>query len=142
MQSITNPSLKKNASIGKEGFDISPEPNLSQYSLGEVLGEGSFGKVRIANHVLTDERVAIKQIKIENPSTRAMIEREISILNQLHHPNIIKVYAVIKENENTISIIQEYCNGKDLLKYINKKQKLPEEEACSFFMQILSGVKI
>lgn len=59
------------------------------YRLGRTLGEGEFGKVKLAIHLETKKEVAIKLIKkenIEQPSRRAKLMREISILqvNQAH----------------------------------------------------------
>ena len=77
--------------------------------LGKTLGQGTFGKVKLGVHKITNEKVlkfynqvAIKILekqKIFEKSTKIRVEREILILKQLHHTNIIRLYEV---NENNI----------------------------------------
>ena len=100
-----------------------PLSNISQYTLGDKLGEGTFGVVYLGTHILTKERVAIKIIekrKLRNEKDKKRLEREISILKKLHHINIINLYSTI-ETKNQIYIIQEYASGKELFNYIIKK---------------------
>lgn len=116
--------------------------SLNQFVLGEKLGEGMFGKVRLATHILTGEKVAIKlleKVKILEQADKVRVEREIRILKQMKHNNIIQLYSVIQTN-TTIYLIMEYSPGKELFEYIVSKRRLPESEACEFFQQILSGV--
>lgn len=63
-----------------------------RYEKIEKIGEGTYGIVYKAKDSFTNELVAVKKIRLENeeegmPST-AM--REISILKELKHPNIVK----------------------------------------------------
>jgi carbon catabolite-derepressing protein kinase len=67
---------------------------LGQYTLIKTLGEGSFGKVKLAIHQVTGQKVALKIINRRKLVTRDMagrIEREIQYLQLLRHPHIIKL---------------------------------------------------
>lgn len=67
---------------------------LGQYSVVRTLGEGSFGKVKLAIHEITGQQVALKIINRRKLITRDMagrIEREIQYLQLLRHPHIIKL---------------------------------------------------
>ena len=117
--------------------------NIGQFVLGDVLGEGTFGIVRIGTHMLTGEKVAIKileKIKILEQTGKTRIDREIKILKSLHHNNIIHLYSVI-QSSTSIYLIMEYANGKELFDYINLKKRLSEIESCKFFQQIISGIE-
>jgi 5'-AMP-activated protein kinase, catalytic alpha subunit len=60
--------------------------------VGKVLGQGTFGKVRLGTHVLTSEKVAIKILekeKIKDEQEAMRIMREINILKIVRHPNIV-----------------------------------------------------
>ena len=102
------------------------------------LGEGRFGKVRLATHKLTNLRVAIKIIdktQIKLKEERERIDTEIIILKQINHHNIAKLYSII-ENEERIYLIQEYIKGKDLTSFIKQKEKpeIKENIYISFFL--------
>ena len=65
--------------------------------IGKSLGQGTFGKVRIGTHTLTQESVAIKILEKDKIKDRADVERvtrEISILKRVRHPNVIQLYEV------------------------------------------------
>lgn len=67
---------------------------LEQYKIIRVLGEGSFGKVRLAQHRPTGALVALKSISRKKMVSRDMVgrvEREIQYLQLLRHPHIIKL---------------------------------------------------
>jgi carbon catabolite-derepressing protein kinase len=67
---------------------------LGQYRIEKTLGEGSFGKVKLAVHSTSGQKVALKIINRRKLITRDMagrIEREIQYLQLLRHPHIIKL---------------------------------------------------
>ena len=89
-----------------------------QYTLQTVLGQGSFGKV------YHSPPYAIKEITINlQRHSLTAIRNETSILRQLDHPYIVKMYDIIEEN-NSLFMIMEYCEM-DLAQYL-KKYKLDE----------------
>ncbi|KAH7640307.1 AMP-activated protein kinase alpha subunit [Dermatophagoides farinae] len=124
-----------------------PQPHsqsvkIGHYILGETLGIGSFGKVKIATHQITDHKVAVKILnrqKIKNLDVVGKIRREIQYLKLFRHPHIIKLYQVIS-TPTDIFMIMEYVSGRELFDYILKHGKLKESEARRFFQQIISGV--
>jgi carbon catabolite-derepressing protein kinase len=69
---------------------------LGQYNIVKTLGEGSFGKVKLATHQVSGQQVALKIINRKKLVTNDMagrIEREIQYLQLLRHPHIIKLYV-------------------------------------------------
>ncbi|KAJ3288982.1 hypothetical protein HK104_007824 [Borealophlyctis nickersoniae] len=116
--------------------------NFGPYRLHRTLGEGEFGKVKLAVHLETGKEVAIKLIKkenIESPSRRSKLMREISILQAVDHPFIVKLIEVI-ETEQYIGMIMEYASGGELFEHILAHRYLKEREACRFFAQLIAGV--
>lgn len=117
--------------------------DMNQFIIGEKLGQGSFGMVRLAIHILSGEKVAIKildRAKIKEKKDKIRIEREIEVLTKLIHPNIIRIYQVI-QTKLSLNIIQEYACGKDFMEYLVEKQKIDEQEACLYFQQIISALE-
>ncbi|KAG7901005.1 hypothetical protein KL907_004449 [Ogataea polymorpha] len=114
---------------------------IGKYQIVKNLGEGSFGKVKLAYHTGTGQRVALKMINRKTLSKSDMqgrIEREISYLRLLRHPHIIKLYDVIKSKDEIIMVI-EYA-GKELFDYIIQHGRMKEDEARRFFQQIIAAV--
>jgi len=75
---------------------------LGHYKIVKTLGEGSFGKVKLATHESTGQQVALKIINRKKLVTRDMagrIEREIQYLQLLRHPHIIKLWVPITFSE-------------------------------------------
>ncbi|KAJ4902396.1 SNF1-related protein kinase 1.3 [Raphanus sativus] len=116
---------------------------LPTYKIGKTLGQGSFGKVKLAVHKTTGHNVAIKILnreKIKEMTIEAKVEREIKILRLLMHPHIIRQYEVIETPED-IYVVMEYVKSGELFDYIVEKGKLHEDEARYLFQQIISGVE-
>lgn len=65
-------------------------------------------------------------------SDRGRVAREIKILQEIKHLNIIKIYEIL-ENSYAIYMIMEYAEGGELFDYIVKKGKLSEKEAAFFY---------
>lgn len=69
---------------------------LEMYTTVRMLGEGSFGKVKLAVHKASGRYVALKIIprrKLQSRDMVGRVEREIQYLQLLRHPHIIKLYV-------------------------------------------------
>ena len=67
---------------------------FGSYILGETIGTGSFGKVKLAEHAVTGQKVAMKIIsrkKMVGLEMVGRVKREIQYLKVLRHPHIIKL---------------------------------------------------
>ncbi|KAI1435234.1 protein kinase SNF1 [Xylaria sp. CBS 124048] len=118
------------------------EQRFGAYTVLATLGEGSFGKVKLAVHRSTNQRVALKIIARKKLISRDMVgrvEREIEYLQLLRHPHIIKLYSVIK-TQNEIIMVLEYAGG-ELFDYIVSHGKLEEQQARRFFQQMICAVE-
>ena len=112
------------------------ESQIGDYIIKKTLGKGTFSKVKLGIHKATNEKVAIKILeksKIKEKDDLQRIIREMQILNELNHPNIVKVYEIC-ESEEYFFIIMEYCSGGELFNYIVKNHRLTEEESSFFFL--------
>lgn len=105
------------------------------------LAKKGKGRAIGANHV--DTQVAIKLIKKDqlgsNPSRMAKIMREVAILKQLTHPNIVRLHKM-EESERHFGIILEYASGGELFDYILNHRYLKDNAARRLFAQLVSGV--
>ena len=116
---------------------------IGDYIIKKTIGSGTFSTVKLGIHRITQKKVAIKILdknKIESKDDLERIIREMQILTEMDHQNVIKVFKIYEE-ENNFSLIMEYCEGGELFNYIVKKQRLTEEETCYFFYQIINGIE-
>jgi protein-serine/threonine kinase len=116
---------------------------FGNYILGQTLGEGEFGKVKMGWKRDSTVEVAIKLIRREtlgsNSNRLAKIYREIQILRQLDHPNIVRLHEMV-ETDRHIGIILEYASGGELFDYILNHRYLKDGPARKLFSQLISGV--
>lgn len=115
---------------------------LHQYVFVRNIGEGSFGKVKLARHKVTGQEVAMKTISRRKLISRDMagrIEREIQYLQLLRHPHIIKLFTVIT-TKTDIYMVLEYV-PMELFDYIVKHGRLGEAKARKLFQQIICAVE-
>ena len=116
---------------------------VGNYKLGRDLGKGTFGKVRVGTHLLTEEKVAVKILekdKIVDTNDVDRVSREIHILKVLRHPVVVQLYEII-ESENELYLIMEYARGGELFEFIVSHKRVREKEAARFLHQIISGVE-
>ena len=81
--------------VAKVPADRRIAQQIGAYDVLRTLGEGSFGKVKLATHRFTKQEVALKIISRKKLISRDMagrVEREIQYLQLLRHPHIIKLY--------------------------------------------------
>lgn len=114
---------------------------VGNYDLGKTIGRGQFGKVKLARHVLTGEKVAVKIIRKRklDPETMKLIRREIYIMKMLEHSHIIRLYEVL-ETQRVLFLIMEYASGGEALDFVIAKGKMSEERARKLFRQVLHAV--
>ncbi|KAK0584186.1 hypothetical protein LWI29_025361 [Acer saccharum] len=121
---------------GVDGF-------LQNYKVGRTLGIGSFGKVKIAEHLFSGLKVAIKVLnrsKITEKGMEDKVRREIQILRLFKHPHITRLYEVI-ETPTYIYYVMEYMESGELFDYIVERGRIQEAEARKFFQQLIAGLE-
>ena len=115
---------------------------LDKYIRLDKVGEGTYGVVYKCQHKETNELVALKKVRLENedegiPSTSI---REISILKQLKHPNIVRLIDLI-HGEKKLYLVFEFLDH-DLKKFLDLNNgPLPRQLVKSYLYQICSAIK-
>ena len=118
-----------------------PEDN---YKIINKLGKGSFGSVYKVKNKITGEIRAMKIIKNTTISdndgaANKKFLKEIQVLKELEHPNIIKIFEYYIDNRYHY-IITELLTGGELYESILKFQKFNEKKAAYIMKQILSAL--
>ncbi|NXT68387.1 DAPK1 kinase, partial [Chaetops frenatus] len=107
---------------------------------------GQFAIVKKCREKSTGQQFAAKFIKKRRTKSsrrgvsREDIEREVGILKEIRHPNVITLHDVY-ENKTDVILILELVAGGELFDFLAEKESLTEEEATEFLKQILNGVQ-
>ena len=119
-------------------------PEIGDYYVLESIGSGSYGKVKLAEHKDTGQKVAIKIVKknaIENrPDMAIKIQREISLMRLLDHPHLMKLIDVC-ESPRHLYIILEFAAHGELFDFLVDRGSLSVELAIKLFRQIIYGLE-
>ncbi|KAG0422255.1 hypothetical protein HPB47_001915 [Ixodes persulcatus] len=120
---------------------------IGKYVMGDVLGEGSYGKVK---EILDSETLCRRAVKIlkkrklrKIPNGEQNVQREIKLLRMLSHKNVIKLVDVLYDDQKQkMYMVMEYCVSviQELLDSVADK-KLPIWQAHGYFCQLLSGLE-
>ncbi|CAK7269010.1 hypothetical protein SEPCBS57363_003384 [Sporothrix epigloea] len=110
--------------------------SVGNYTLGRLIGKGSFGKVYLASHKLTNgSKVVLKSANKDDSN----LAREIHHHRQFVHPHIARLYEVIV-TESMVWLVLEYCQGDELYNYLLKHGKLPFDKVQRIFTQLVGAV--
>jgi len=114
---------------------------IGNYILTKIIGKGSFSNVYKACHIETKELYAMKVLSLKNLANKMIenIETEISIMINIKHDNIVRLYETIKTDKH-ICLVIDYCDGEDLNKYIKKNGRISEKQSKNFMTQIATGL--
>ena len=117
---------------------------LPGYKLGKQIGRGAYAIVKCGIRNDDGNKVAIKiyeKYMITSNQRKNCIDREISILKQLKHPNIVKLYETF-DTLTQLLLVMELVNGESLYSYVHSKpeKRLSETEALTLFTQISNAI--
>jgi len=135
-------SSKINMNITSQQFVNEKRGKISKdYEILQVIGKGAFGEVKKVIHKLTGDIRAMKIIKKDKVDEAYLrsLNTEISILKQLDHPNIVKLYEIYQDTKN-IYLITEFLGGGELFDLILKTKHFNENIAARIMKQVFSAV--
>ncbi|KAJ6588852.1 hypothetical protein B0H19DRAFT_1248448 [Mycena capillaripes] len=147
---------KETAAAGGVGaFDLPTDPkSVGPWILGECVGKGASGRVKIAKHRVTGKLAAVKILPLaplvnsrtslatqqaKSDQQRLGIDREITMMKLMNHPNILRIYDVY-ETAKELFLVLEYVEGGELFDFLVNRGHLPAEEAREYFKQIVYGL--
>lgn len=117
-------------------------PQSSHFQQLEKLGEGTYATVYKARNSYTGTLVALKEINLDSEEgTPSTAIREISLMKELKHENILTLYDVI-HTENKLTLVCEYMD-KDLKKFMDtygNHGALEPKLIKSYMFQLMRGI--
>ncbi|CAH1789539.1 unnamed protein product [Owenia fusiformis] len=124
-----------------------PAKMVGKYLMGDMLGEGSYGKVKEAIDSETLCRRAVKILKKKKlrkiPNGEQNVKSEISMLKRLHHRNVIELLDVLyNEEKQKMYMVMEFCvAGLQEMLESTPDKKLPIWQAHKYFTQLIVGLE-
>jgi mitogen-activated protein kinase kinase kinase len=152
--------LNDQISSALAGDGEEPDEDLNQFLKGDswdnvkwmqgaLIGQGSFGSVYLALHAVTGELMAVKQVEVPSNSNSildkkkesmvAALKREIDLLRDLQHENIVQYLGSNSDAEH-FNIFLEYVPGGSVAAMLNSYGQLHEPLIRNFVRQILAGL--
>ncbi|XP_042685638.1 serine/threonine-protein kinase Nek1 isoform X4 [Centrocercus urophasianus] len=117
---------------------------MDKYIKVQKIGEGSFGKAFLVKDKENSQQYVIKEINISKMSNKEREEsrREVAVLANMKHPNIV-LYRESFEENGCLYIVMDYCEGGDLFKKINAQKGVlfSEDQILDWFVQICLALK-
>ncbi len=115
----------------------------NRYLIEEDIGGGRMGMVYRGMDTATDTPVAIKHLRseviLELPNTVERFAREAAAMQQLHHPNIIRVLATLTEHDAHY-LIMEYASGGTLAALLQQQSPLPIPRVVALALDIADAL--
>ena len=122
---------------------LEPEPKITDFTLIKELGEGSFSRVLLVQHNITQAQYAIKAIdkrNKDNVEEKDYFKREAEIMYRINHPNIVKLYGHFEDNTYCY-FIMEYMSGGNAYSLVPKygQRKISPKTAASILKDVISA---
>ncbi len=99
------------------------------------LGTGAFGVVSKCKHLQTGQERAVKTVSKKKIKNWERFKQEIVILQQLDHPNVLKLYEYFDDKKN-VYLVTELCTGGELFDKIIAEEYFSEKVAAKIIKQI------
>ncbi|NXD27320.1 STK36 kinase, partial [Spelaeornis formosus] len=111
---------------------------MENYHVLEMIGEGSFGRVYKGRRRHSAQVVALKFIPKVGQKELKNLQREIDIVRDLHHPNIIQMLDSF-ETAKEVVVVTDYAEG-ELFQILEDDGSLPEDQVQSIAAQLISAL--
>ena len=122
---------------------LESEPKISDFTFIKELGVGSYGRVILVQHKMTQAKYAIKAIDKRNKvniEEKQYFRREIEIMYRVHHPNVVKLFGHFEDN-NFCYFIMEYIPGGNIYSLLPKNgiRKVSTQNVVSIMKDVISA---
>ncbi|KAJ2795811.1 hypothetical protein H4S07_006385, partial [Coemansia furcata] len=125
---------------GAQPASDQPKVTVEDFTVLRLIGKGGYGKVYLVQHKQTQGYYAMKVLRKASillqrrQITFTMTER--SILSEVQHPFIVKLYYAFQSNSK-LYLIMEYVSGGELFTHMVKERIFCEEQAVFYSAELV-----
>ncbi|CAD8048770.1 unnamed protein product [Paramecium sonneborni] len=116
-----------------------PITKVYSYEQKDKIGQGAYGSVYKAVHQVSKQVRAVKVINKLNIKYKDRLLSEITIMELLDHPNILRLFETFEDAENLYMVL-EICQGGDVFDKVLEKGCLSVDEAFKVYIQYMRAV--
>lgn len=119
-----------------------PDPFPGEFRIFRPLGEGTFGKVWLADDLCLGRRVALKTLHapaVADPSALAALRKEATILANLDHRNVVKVHAW-RQAGGEHYLVLEYVSGGSLADLLREEGPMSWQRGARYIANVAEGL--
>jgi serine/threonine protein kinase len=114
-----------------------------RYRIKRIIGEGAFGAVFCAEHLLTSREVALKilhahLVQTEQIATRFLLEAQ--TMAKIRHPGMCQVLDAGREPDGTIFLVLELLEGETLEESLERRGRLPKADSLRIAVEVLDAL--
>lgn len=115
---------------------------LEDFTVGEELGRGKFGRVFAATEKTSQVRVALKTISqtyLGSEDRLKQLRREVELQCRLFHPNILRLFGYFWDKKMLVLVLQHAPNG-TLFDRLRNTGSFPEAEGKRYVREVTSAL--
>ena len=136
------PNVRKRPMLDADGRDADGARWVWPFKLKDRLGEGGMGVVYRGEYAPNGREVAVKMLPrdVSDPVILKRFEQELEILKGLKHPNIVRCFGGLCENEARFYAM-ELVEGGTLEEELDRRGRLPWEQCVEYGRQMAAGLQ-
>ena len=142
-QNPPSAAIQKHISLKAKGL----QPKFEDFKIQKVLGQGSFGKVLLANFKNSNKPVAIKALRKDatidnNDVTATIVERDILAMgSNKSNCSFLASLICCFQDADRLYFVMEFLPGGDLMFHVQKKSRFRTHEARFYACQIACALE-
>ncbi|OBZ84957.1 Serine/threonine-protein kinase ste20, partial [Choanephora cucurbitarum] len=115
------------------------DPNECYKKIKRV-GQGASGSVYVANSLVTNTKVAVKQMDLVHQPRKELIVNEILVMKESQHPNIVNFLDAFLIGNSDLWVVMEFMEGGALTDVIDNNSKMTEQQISTVCLETVAGL--